>query len=114
MTVGANQPLSSSATTVVLAAAVTTARLPLLGFGDTILVSNSTTGWAFVAFGDVNVIAVADAGIPVPPGASMLIRHPIANTIVQGTASQPVQYAAAILSTGTGKVYFTRGDGSTR
>jgi hypothetical protein len=69
--------------------------------GDALLVYNSGTTVALVAFGSDNtVVATVGAGFPIPPGYHRLVG-----------AGQYVTYAAAIMASSTGTVYFSRGSG---
>lgn len=98
MSTGSTQPFTPSGT-LTLAASTTTAN-GSLPQGDTVLVYNATTGIAFVTFGNGSAVATA-AGTPIPPGATRLLY-----------VGPVVNYAAAILSTGTGNVYVTSGTGT--
>jgi hypothetical protein len=98
MSTGSTQPFTPSATTT-LAAGTSTVSAPL-GTGDTALIYNASAAIAFVAFGNGAAIATL-AATPVPPGASRLLYiGPVAN------------FAAAILSAGSGNVYVTSGTGT--
>lgn len=66
----------------------------------TVRVANTTTGWAYVKFGGSSVAATVAAGQPIPPSEAVVFRVDSLST-----------YGAAILSTGTGNVIFTPGDG---
>ena len=100
MSTGSTMPFAASGTST-LAAGVSTASVAL-SQGDTVLVFNSTTAIAFVAFGN-NAATATITSTPVPPnGSLMLFIGPIVN------------FAAAILSAGTGSVYFTAGTGTAR
>lgn len=67
-----------------------------------ILISNTTTAWAYVNFGLTGAVTAATvaAGLPVPPGASATV-----------SVDSEVGAVSVILSTGTGNVIFTRGEG---
>lgn len=92
-----------------LAASGTSARVALAGVVPTagqIQVFNNTTAVAFVACGDVTIVATvgsagtATSSYPVAPGSVVVISRP-----------QNAGYCAAILSTSTGAVYFSPGGG---
>ncbi len=69
--------------------------------GDALLVYNSGTTVACVEFGSDNTgVATTAKSFPVPPGWNRLVG-----------AGQYVTYAAAILASGTGTIYFSRGTG---
>jgi hypothetical protein len=98
MSTGSTQPFAASATAT-FAATTSTLSAPL-GSGDTALVYNASAGIAFVSFGNGAAVATL-TGVPIPPGATRLLYiGPVAN------------FAAVILSTGTGNVYVTSGNGT--
>jgi hypothetical protein len=65
-------------------------------------IANTTTGWAYVNFGVFGAVAAATVatGYPVAPGAVVVV-----------SVQPEVTGADVILSTGTGSVIFTRGEG---
>ena len=99
MSTGSTQPFVPAGTLTL--AATTTTAAGSLPAGDTVLVYNATAGIAFVAFGNGSATATVAAGVPVPPGASRLL-----------FVGPVVNFAAAILSAGSGNVYFTAGTGT--
>ena len=100
MSTGSIQPFVPSGTATI--AASTASASASLSYGDTVIVYNATTAIAFVAFGAGSATATT-ASTPVPPGGSlMLFVGPVVN------------YAAVILSTGSGNVYVTAGTGTAR
>jgi len=69
--------------------------------GDSVLIYNSGATIAFVEFGGNNsVVASPLLSMPIPPGMSRLIG-----------CGQYVSFVAAIMLTGTGTIYFSRGKG---
>lgn len=100
MASGASQPFRPSGTTSV-AASTTAASTALAGGGSSILVFNNASAVAFIRFGTTAATAATNADTPIPSGGRMLLDG--------GTL---ITYASAILVSGTGSVYFTRGDGS--
>lgn len=90
-------PLGSS---VKVAATTASGSVALGQRARTVRVHNASAAIAFIAFGDASVTANASGSgsIPVAAGA----------TEVFGGGST---HAAAVLSTGTGDVWFTPGDG---
>ena len=62
---------------------------------------SGTASVAFVRLGTAGMSPASAADTPVPPGGRMLI-----------DAGRLVSEASAVLASGTGTVYFTRGDGS--
>jgi hypothetical protein len=100
MTIGSIQPFYPTGTATV-AASTTPASIALAGGGETVLVTNATTALAFIRFGaDASVVA-NNADMPVLPGSKLLLG-------INGL----ICYASILLATGTGEVYFSRGDGS--
>ena len=100
MSTGSTQPFRVSGTAG-LAAGTTSANVPLLGQGEAVLVFNASAAIAFIRFGMDATIVASTADTPVPPNARMLIH-----------AGNFAVTAAALLSGGSGTVYFTRGDGT--
>ena len=100
MASGASQPFRPSGTTSV-AASTAPASTGLAGGGSSILVFNNASAVAFVRLGATAGIAATSSDTPVPAGGRILLDG--------GTL---VTYASAVLASGTGAVYFTRGDGS--
>lgn len=98
--------------TVNVAASTTSANVQLpstsnsaLGFqsheGDTVLVFNASGNLAFVEFGSDNTVtASVTASYPVPPNSTRLVG-----------VGPYVKWAAAILASATGTIYFSRGKG---
>jgi hypothetical protein len=108
MSTGSTQPFNPAATVSIAATTASqavTSGIPAppsgIGGPDTVLVYNASGSVAFVAFGNGGATAAAAGGYPVPPGASRLIA-------VNGN----VNYAAAVLLTGTGNVFFSFGTGT--
>lgn len=105
MAVGSTQPLKPAGT-VMVACAGASANAALVGGGGSALVFNASADIAFVRFGtDGTVTANPATDTPIPPGGTRLLSiGPLA------------KWAAAAIDaggTGTGDVYFTRGEGST-
>jgi hypothetical protein len=101
MATGSTQPFRPAGT-LALAASTSSANAALVGGGGAVLVYNASSATAFFRLGAASGLTALTSDTPVPPGARMLVDGgPFVNT------------AAAILSTGTGTVYFTLGDGDT-
>lgn len=104
-TASANGTLQASVTVAASGSNAFSTQFPgqLSGNGSCqIQISNTTTSWAYVnfgIFGNVTAATVA-ASYPVGPGAVVII-----------TVDGEVSGAAVILSTGSGNVIFTRGEG---
>jgi hypothetical protein len=108
MSTGSTQPFNPAATVSIAATTASQQVLSgvpvpaFLGGPDAVLVYNSGTTLAFVAFGNGAAVATAANGFPVPPGASRLI----------AVGNGNVNAAAAIMLSGTGTVYFSFGTGT--
>ena len=100
MSVGASLPFRPSGTASVAGSASAASTILPAG-GSSVLVYNASGSVAFVAFGMATSLAAKMSDTPVPPGSRMLV-----------DAGRLVTYASAVLASGTGEVYFTRGDGS--
>ncbi len=100
MSIGASLPFRPSGTMSV-AGSTSAASTVLLGGGSSVLVFNASGSVAFVRFGMEAALVASIGDTPVPPGGRMLV-----------DAGRLVTHAGAVLASGTGDVYFTRGDGS--
>jgi hypothetical protein len=100
MATGSTQPLMVSATAT-LAAGTTSSNVALAGSGEAVLVYNATGVLAFIRFGMDATVVATSADMPIPPGARMLIHA--------GEFSKTV---AAVLASGSGALYFSRGQGT--
>jgi hypothetical protein len=87
---------------VTLAASTTSANKALTGGGSAVLVYNAASATAFFRLGAASSLAASASDTPVPAGQRMLV-----------DGGPFVTYAAAVLASGTGNVYFTLGDGDT-
>jgi hypothetical protein len=101
MATGSTQPFRPAGTAS-LAASTTSAATPLAGGGGAVLVYNAAGATAFFRLGAATGLTALTSDTPIPPGARMLV-----------DGGPFVSYAAAVLSSGTGNVYFTLGDGDT-
>jgi hypothetical protein len=101
MSTGSTQPFRPAGTASVVA--TTTANtVALVGGGNAVLVYNAASSTAFIRLGGASALTATISDTPVPAGT---------RTLVGGGPF--VSHAAVILSTGTGTVYFTLGDGDT-
>jgi hypothetical protein len=99
MSTGSTLPFAPSGTTTIAGSVASNSAA--LTTGDTVVVYNAAATLAFVAFGNGAATATVAAGYPVPPGATRIIFvGPIVN------------FAAAILASATGNVYFSAGTGT--
>jgi hypothetical protein len=100
MAVGSVTPFRPTGT-VSLSVGTSSATVALAGGGDSIVVTNITASLAYVRFGADLSISASVTDMPV-----------MANSKVMLSANALVNFAAAILTTGSGAILFTRGDGS--
>lgn len=101
MSMGANQPFRPAGTAAA-AASTTATNVALTGGGGALLIYNAAAATAFFRLGGTSGLSVTTADTPVPAGARMLV-----------DAGPFVSNAAVMLSSGSGTVYFTLGDGDT-
>jgi H2-forming N5,N10-methylenetetrahydromethanopterin dehydrogenase-like enzyme len=87
--------------TVSLAAGTNSASVALAGGGDSVVVTNITTSLAYVRFGADPSVAATVADMPVLAGSRVMLG-----------VNSLIEYAAAVLVSGSGNVLLTRGDGS--
>ena len=99
MSIGATQPFRPAGTAT-LAAGTASASVPLVGAGGTVLVTNATNAVAFVRLGTSTVTATL-ADVPVLPNSRIVL-----------AGGGGIHYAAAVLASGTGQVFFSVGDGT--
>lgn len=100
MAIGSNQPFRPSGTTQ-LNVNNTSANIALIGSGDSVLIHNASAALAFVRFGTDSTMVASVADTPIPANARMLMH-----------IGSLVTTVAAVLSSGSGAVFFTRGDGT--
>jgi hypothetical protein len=101
MSTGSTQPFRPAGTATV-AASTSAQTVALVGGGNAVLVYNASGATAFFRLGGATGLTATTADTPVPSGRQMLVG-----------GGPFVSYAAVMLSTGTGSVYFTLGDGDT-
>ena len=101
MSIGATQPFRPAGTAAATAS-TTASNVVLNGGGGAVLVYNATGATAFFRLGGASGLTATINDTPVPAGARMLV-----------DAGPFVSQAGVILSSGTGTVYFTLGDGDT-
>jgi len=87
--------------TVSLSAGTTSTNVALSGGGETIVVTNPTTNLAFVRFGSDATVVASVTDMPILPNSRIVL-----------SVNSLISYAAALFSSGSGTVLFTRGDGS--
>ena len=77
------------------------ANAALSGGGDSVVVTNTTTGLAYIRFGSDLTVTASTADMPILPGSRLLL-----------SVNSLISYAAAISPSGSGSILFSRGDGS--
>lgn len=100
MPIGSTQPFRPAGT-VVVAAGTGSANTTLSVGGEAVLVFNASAAVAFVRFGTDLTVTATVSDMPVPAGGRMLIH-----------AGEYASTAAVLLSSGSGSVYFSRGNGT--
>ncbi len=100
MAMGSTQPFRPVGTAS-LTAGATSSAVALAGGGESVVVTNTAGTLAFVRFGADPSVAATTADMPVLPGTRVML-----------AANSLITYAAVLLTSGTGLVLFTRGDGS--
>jgi hypothetical protein len=87
--------------TVSLASGASSSNVSLAGGGDTIVVTNSSSSIAFVRFGSDSTATASAADMPVLGSSKVIL-----------SVNSLITYGAAIIPSGSGTIYFSRGDGS--
>lgn len=87
--------------TVPIAASTTSSACALSGGGEAIVITNPTSSLAFVRFGVDPSVTASNTDVPILPNAKLMI-----------AVNPAVTYGAAILGSGAGTIFLTRGDGS--
>jgi len=101
MATGSTQPFRPAGTAA-LSASTSSGTIALVGGGTAMLVYNAASDTAFFRLGASSGLTASVTDTPVPPGQMMLV-----------DGGPFVRYAAALLASGAGNVYFTIGDGDT-
>ena len=100
MASGSTSPFQPSGT-VSIAASTTSTNVALPQGGDVVLITNPSAAIAYISFGSDPSVTASSSGVPVLPSSRLLLR-----------CGPLVTWCAAVLSSGTGTVIATRGDGS--
>lgn len=100
MPVGATSPFRPTGTAS-LSATTSGNSILLQGGGDSVVVTNTTASLAFVRFGADPTVTASGADMPVLPNSRVML-----------AINSLITYASAVLTSGSGPVLFTRGDGS--
>jgi hypothetical protein len=100
MAVGSITPFRATGT-VALSAGTSSTAVSLSGGGDTVVVTNTTSSLAYVSFGADPLVTASASDMPVMASAKVML-----------SVNRLVSYGAAVLTSGSGAILFTRGDGS--
>lgn len=100
MAVGSVSPFRPVGTAGVNAGTTSTSA-GLAGAGESVVVTNTSGALAYIRFGADSTVVATTGDMPVLPNARVML-----------SANPLVTHAAAMLSSGSGMVLFTRGDGS--
>jgi len=84
-----------------VAATTVSAASPLAGGGESVVVTNNSASVAFVRFGSDNTVSASSADMPVLPNSRVML-----------SINSLIGFVATALASGSGNVFFTRGDGS--
>lgn len=100
MPVGSITPFRPTGT-VSISASTISSSVQLLGGGDTVVVTNTTSALAYVRFGADPTVSASTGDMPILSNSRAVI-----------AVNSLIGYAAVILISGNGTVLLTRGDGS--
>ena len=100
MATGSTSPFRPTGT-VSLSAGAISASVQLAGGGDAVVVTNLAASLVYVRFGADPSVTASSVDMPVMPNSRVML-----------SVNSLIGYAAATLTSGTGSVLFTRGDGS--
>jgi hypothetical protein len=96
-TVSLFKPIS----TVSITSSTVSANVQLAGSGEALMITNASDSLAYIRFGSDSSVTATMADTPVLPGSKVLFQ-----------CGPFVSYCAAALDSGSGPIYFTRGEGS--
>ena len=100
MPLGSVSPFRPSGT-VSISVGNTSSNVQLVGGGDTVVVTNATSGLAYVRFGSDPLTTASTADMPVLASSRLIL-----------SVNSLICYAAAVSPAGSGSILFSRGDGS--
>jgi hypothetical protein len=100
MPLGSVSPFRPTGTVSVLSGSAS-ANAPLLGGGDSVVVTNTTSALAYIRFGSDPTVTASTADMPILAGSRLIL-----------SVNSLISYAAAISPAGSGTILFSRGDGS--
>lgn len=100
MAIGSTSPFRPTGTVSLSAASISTST-QLAGGGETIVVTNPTDMLAYVRFGADQSVSASSVDMPVLPNSRVML-----------SVNPLISYVAAVFTSGSGTLLFTRGDGS--
>lgn len=100
MPLGSVSPFRPTGTSSVSVGSVS-ANSSLLGGGDSVVVTNTTSALAYIRFGSDPTVTASVADMPILASSRLIL-----------SVNSLISYAAAISPSGSGPILFSRGDGS--
>ena len=100
MPLGSVSPFRPTGTVSVSTGSVS-ANVRLTGGGDSVVVTNATTGLSYIRFGSDPTVTASTGDMPILAGSRLIL-----------SVNSLISYAAAISPSGSGSMLFSRGDGS--
>jgi hypothetical protein len=100
MPLGSVSPFRPTGTVGVFVGAVS-ANIALSGGGDSVVVTNTTTGLVFVRFGSDPTVTASTSDMPILASSRLIL-----------SVNSLISYAAVVSPTASGNILFSRGDGS--
>jgi hypothetical protein len=100
MALGSTSPFRPAGS-VSVAATTVSATSALAGGGESVVVTNNAASLAFVRFGSDSTVSASSADMPVLPNSRAML-----------SVNSLIGFVAVTLASGSGNVFFTRGDGS--
>jgi hypothetical protein len=87
--------------TVSISSGIASTNVPLSGGGDSVVVTNTSGTLAFIRFGSDPTVTASPSDMPVLPNSQLIL-----------SINSLISYAAALSPSGSGTIFFSRGDGS--
>jgi hypothetical protein len=87
--------------TVSLSISNVSVNAPLVGGGDSVVVTNPSNALAYIGFGADSTVVASMSDMPVLAGGRVIL-----------SVNSLITHAAAVAPSGSGSVLFSRGDGS--
>jgi hypothetical protein len=100
MPIGSVSPFRPTGT-VSVSAGGASVNVRLSGGGDSVVVTNTSTGLAYIKFGSDPTVAATTSDMPILASSRLIL-----------SINSLISFAAAISPAGSGVILFSRGDGS--